>query len=130
MNELYSGYNCCTRHFSNTGKISSKAKRIIHNAEDGGNDKLFISVVSLFEIVYLHERDRISVSLPTIISHLEVRPCYEVIDLSMPIVSVANSISFYEMHDRLILATAIYLKSPVISSDERFDEVSQIKRIW
>ena len=54
-----------TRHFSGTGKIGSKANKIIKEAEEGIHT-LFISVVSLFEIMYLAEKNRIKISLKTL----------------------------------------------------------------
>jgi hypothetical protein len=42
----------------------------------------------------------------------------------------AETIQFYELHDRLILGTVKYLGLSILSSDERFDEVNEISRIW
>jgi PIN domain nuclease of toxin-antitoxin system len=35
-----------------------------------------------------------------------------------------------ELHDRMILATALWLDVPIISSDERFQEVKNVTVIW
>jgi PIN domain nuclease of toxin-antitoxin system len=130
MNEYLLDTITITRHFSQKGKIGSKARRIIERAEEAGTGKLFISTVSLFEIIYLHERARVSVSVENVISYLQSKRYYEVIDLSLPIIFVAQHISFYEMHNRLILATASYLGVPILSSDEKFDQVMDVQRIW
>jgi PIN domain nuclease of toxin-antitoxin system len=119
-----------TKYFSKKGKISHRAKRIIEHAEHFGSYKLFISVVSLFEIVYLAERERIDLSLSAALDIIKSKACYEVINLSTSIVEVAENVSFYEMHDRLILATAVHLRVPIISTDEKFDGVKDIQRIW
>ncbi|MCP5105732.1 MAG: type II toxin-antitoxin system VapC family toxin [bacterium] len=42
----------------------------------------------------------------------------------------AQSVKFYELHDRLILATAKYLDIPVVSSDTEFKKVEGIEIIW
>lgn len=118
-----------TRHFSGHGKLGSKAARIIQQGE-GGKHKLFVSVVSIFEILYLSEAGRIRVSLSDIIDALSCNSCYSMVDVSLNVVLASEAISFYEIHDRLILGTARYMNAPIISSDERFDEVSGIKRIW
>lgn len=119
-----------TRHFSSKGKIGQRAIKIIDQAERFGNHTLFVSVVSLFEIIYLFERQRILISLPIATSMIESKTCFKVVDLTVPIVKVAKDIPFYEMHDRLILATAVHLGVSVISSDEKFDDVKEIRRIW
>ena len=52
------------------------------------------------------------------------------VNLNSDIVKTAESIKFYELHDRLILSTAKWLEIPIISSDKRFKEISMIKTIW
>lgn len=41
-----------------------------------------------------------------------------------------KSAKFYELHDRMILATAKWLDIPIISSDKKFADVDGIKVIW
>ncbi len=118
-----------TRHFSKLGKIGGKAKRIIKEAEEGKHH-LFISVVSLFEIMYLAERNRIKISLKASLDKIHSKPCYSIVDLNPEIVLTASRIQFYELHDRLILATMQYLELEILPSDERFDEVPNVNRIW
>jgi predicted nucleic acid-binding protein len=118
-----------TRHFSGTGKIGSKATKVLKDAEDGKHT-LFISVVSLFEILYLAEKNRIKISLKNTISTIQKKSCYIIVDLNADIVLQAEAIRFYELHDRLILGTVKYLGLSILSSDERFDEVKEIDRIW
>ncbi len=118
-----------TRHFSGQGKLGSKAWRIIQQAE-AGKHKLFVSVVSMFEVLYLSEAGRIRVSLADIADGLKLNSCYSIVDVSLDIVILSEKISFYEIHDRLILGTAKFLNAPVISSDEKFDGITGIKRIW
>ena len=117
------------RHFSGHGRIGRKAKTIIEEAEDGKH-VLLLSVVSLFEIMYLAEKNRIAISLPNTLSLIHQKPCYQVAELSAEIVVAASKIKFYELHDRLILATARHLNLDILSSDLRFDELENFKRIW
>jgi len=117
------------RYLSKSGKITEKVKKIFTEA-DNGKCKLFVSTISFMEILYLSERNRIPVSLEEVIEKIRLSTIYEVIDLSTEIVIEAKSVDFYEMHDRLILATAKYLNIPIISSDSKFKEVYGISVIW
>ena len=117
------------RHFSGHGRIGRKAKTIIEEAEDGKH-VLLLSVVSLFEIMYLAEKNRIAISLPNTLTLIHQKPCYQVAELSADIVVAASKIKFNELHDRLILATAKHLNLDILSSDLRFDELEKFKRIW
>ncbi len=117
------------RHFSGHGRIGRKAKTIIAEAEEGRHI-LLLSVVSLFEIMYLAEKNRIKISLPITLSLIHQKPCYQIAELSSDIVVEASKIKFYELHDRLILATAKHLNVDILSSDMRFDELENFRRIW
>jgi PIN domain nuclease of toxin-antitoxin system len=118
-----------TRHFSGTGKIGSKATKVLKDAEEGKHT-IFISVVSLFKILYLAGKNRIKISLKNTISTIQKKSCYIIVDLNADIVLQAETIQFYELHDRLIQGTVKYLGLSILSSDERFDEVKEIDRIW
>jgi PIN domain nuclease of toxin-antitoxin system len=118
-----------TRHFSEVGKIGLKAKKVIKEAEQGKHT-LFISVVSLFEIMYLAEKNRIKISLKNTVSDIQRKSCYSIVNLNTEIILKAETIKFYELHDRLILGTAKYLNLDILSSDERFDEVGDVNIIW
>src|SRR5687768_12084184 len=74
-----------TCHFSAHGKLGSDAARIITQAELGKH-KLFVSVVSMFEILYLSEAGRIRVSLADIVTGLNSNACYSIVDVSLEIV--------------------------------------------
>lgn len=117
------------RHFSGYGKIGQKAATILDHIETR-EDKLLISAVSLMEILYLAEKHRISVTLPQTLDLIESSSKYEVVNLNSAILRVAMEISFPELHDRLILATAKWLEIPIISSDQLFTGVPGISVVW
>ena len=121
--------NAIIRHFTQIAKLGKKAKEIIAQAE---NDKhqLFVSIISLMEIMYLAEKNRIPITLDEMVSHLNSKNCYTIVEFNLEVLKEAENIRFYELHDRLILATAKLLGTPVISSDQRFTEVEEIEVIW
>ena len=117
------------RYLSNTGKISAKVKTIFNKAENGEN-KLFISTISFMEIMYLAEKNRIPITLEIVIEKIRISSIYKIVNLSIDIILTAKTVEFHELHDRLILATAKYFDIPIISSDLKFKEVSNIEVIW
>lgn len=80
--------------------------------------------------MYLAEKNRIPITLNEMINHLNSKSCYSIVEFSLDILRAAEKIQFYELHDRLILATAKLLGTPVISSDQKFTEVKDIEVIW
>jgi PIN domain nuclease of toxin-antitoxin system len=117
------------RHFTGQGKIGLQAGHILNNIEKRDN-LLVISVISLMEIMYLSEKNRIFINLNETLEKIEYSSKYAVINLSPDILRVAEKIEFRELHDRLILATAKWLDISVISSDKEFENVHGINVIW
>ncbi|MEA2042465.1 MAG: PIN domain-containing protein [Bacteroidota bacterium] len=121
--------NAIIRHFAGFNKIGKSAKIIIEKGENNEH-KLYISIISLMEVMYLAEKQRIPINLSETIEKIKEKTCYSIINFNTEILKIAETIDFYELHDRLILATVKYLDCPVISSDKKFQEVSDIKTIW
>lgn len=117
------------RHFTNSGKIGKKARQALSNIETG-KDIGAISVVSLMEIMYLAEKNRIQLTLNETLELIEKSSNYFVVDLTPEILKQAAQIDFPELHDRLILATANYLNLPIVSGDKGFNNVAEVKTIW
>jgi PIN domain nuclease of toxin-antitoxin system len=117
------------RHFSGKGKIGNQAEKILEDITIT-EDRLFISVISLVEILYLSEKNRIDINLQETIEKIKKSEIYSIVNLNADIVKTAETIKFYELHDRLILSTSKWLDIPIISSDKRFKEISEIKTIW
>ena len=117
------------RHFSGRGRIGRTAARILDAIEEH-DDLLVVSVISLMEVMYLAERNRIAINLQETLERIESSSRYMMINLTPEILRVAEMIAFPELHDRLILATARWLEIPVISSDGNFGNIPGIVVVW
>ncbi|MDP3297263.1 MAG: PIN domain-containing protein [Thermodesulfovibrionia bacterium] len=117
------------RYFAKTGKIGKRAKAILNDAEKGKH-RIFISVLSLVEIMYLSQKMRISINLAETLTIINNSENYMIVDLNSHIVLFAESIRFPELFDRLILATGEYLGVPVITPDEEIHELESVEAIW
>ena len=82
------------------------------------------------EIMYLSEKNRINMEIETTVRLLLENDAYKIVDLNTDIIVTASRIKFYELHDRMILATAKWLDVPILSSDKKFSEVEGIEVIW
>ena len=117
------------RHFSQQGRMGQKAAKTLKRIDDG-QDNAFISVISLMEILYLAERNRIDIHFEETLNLIERSSNYFIVDLTPQILTVAKTVEFPELHDRLILATAKSLDIPVVSSDRLFDQIPGISVLW
>jgi len=119
------------RHFTGKGKIGRRASHILDTIEDNENENEFvISVISLMEVMYLAEKNRIKINLSETMDVIESSSKYTIANLNPDILRVAESTDFYELHDRLILATAKWLGIKIISSDGKFDPVEGVDVVW
>lgn len=118
------------RHFSGTGKIGKKTRMILEDVEQGKHH-IFISVISIVEIMYLSEKKRIRIDMADTLRMINSSVNYSIVDLTSDIVVLAQNIKFPELHDRLIIATANYLKIPILTGDKRIrDEINMVESIW
>ena len=114
------------RHFTEIETMGKSAQEILNSIEN----TFVISVISLMEILYLSEKQRIDIDFSETLNRIELSSLYSIADLTSDLLKVANRLDFYELHDRLILSTAKWLKIPIISSDKNFLDIASIKVIW
>jgi PIN domain nuclease of toxin-antitoxin system len=114
-------------------RLSSTARSFIDSAFSSGS-QIGIASISLVEMVYLIERGRIPAeSLSRLGRELQAaRPAFVEVPQEINIaraLSQVDAVQIPDMPDRIIAATAFYLKLPVISRDSRII-MSSIKTIW
>jgi len=117
------------RHFSKLGRIGRKVRSILEGVEEGEHH-LFLSTISLVEILYLSEKKRIMVNLEESLDMIQESANYSVVDLTTPIVRLAEKIKYPEIFDRLIISTAQYLNVPLITSDKAIRKSGVVETIW
>ncbi len=117
------------RHFASVGKIGNAAKSILQDADKGKN-KVLISIISMVEILYLSERNRIPLNLEEARHKFLRLDNYEIVDLDLAIVETARTVRGLELHDRLIVSTALSLNVPILTSDQIIRDSGQIDVIW
>ncbi|GAP96228.1 type II toxin-antitoxin system VapC family toxin [Leptolyngbya sp. NIES-2104] len=115
-------------------ELSETALSVLDGASDLG-DLIYLSAISLVEICYLVERDRIPAS---ILERLQVELSAE--DAGIKIAALDQLIAFAiqqidrstvpEMPDRIIAATAYHLSLPLVTRDHRIRQLQTIQTIW
>jgi PIN domain nuclease of toxin-antitoxin system len=85
---------------------------------------------ALHHIIYLSEKNRIPIRLGKALEKLNTSENYSIVDLTPEIVGVAEQIQFPDIFDRLIMATAQYLGSPVLTGDQDVTSKNVVETIW
>lgn len=117
------------RHFANVGKIGKAAKLILQDA-DSGKNIIFISIISIVEVLYLSERNKIPLNFQDLRRKLLPLDNYRIVDLDFDIVETAKTVQGLELHDRLIVSTSLYLNVPILTSDQIIKDSGQVDVIW
>ncbi|MCD4654407.1 PIN domain-containing protein [bacterium] len=117
------------RHFSKTGRMGKNARSIFEKTDNGLNT-IWISAISIAEIMYLSEKNRINLNLNQFRSTVEDLDNYKILNLSMEIVLIASEIPSLELHDRLIVASAKYLNIPIITCDAKISNQNDVVVLW
>jgi len=110
-------------------KLSKLALETIKTAEKTAN--IFVPIIALMEILHLIDAGRFPVPFGTIIKTLEENEAYHVVPFDMQLLKIAVSLQRMEIHDRLIMATAILTSSLLVSKDKSIHANNQdIVVIW
>ena len=118
------------RHLCKTGKLGKRVSKIFKHA-DTKDCQIIISSISVMEIMIIAEKNRISLNLNQIISKLQNNSNYIIKDLDSEIILTASKIKKkLELHDRMIVATAKYLKVPLLTCDEQITASNVVETIW
>ena len=81
------------------------------------------------EIVDLSEKGRISVSFQSVLSLMDTNEAYKVIPVNDELVKAAILLQGLEIHDRLIMATALITDSVLLSKDKEI-RATGLNVIW
>jgi PIN domain nuclease of toxin-antitoxin system len=117
------------RHFARAGRMGNRAGQILRNADSGLNT-IGISISSMVEILYLSEKNRIPLDFGNAKSRLRNADNYKVTDLDLDIVETSKTIQGLELHDRLIVATALFLNVTILTSDQMIKDADVVSVIW
>ena len=113
--------------------LSSSARRFMDDAASAGHD-IVLSPISLAEIIYLVEKNRLPASAYDDLRKALADPDYviEEAPFTAEIVEAMRQIprdAVPDMPDRIVAATAVYLGVPVISRDGRI-RASNVRTVW
>ena len=115
-------------------KLSTNAVASLDNALKNG-ESIFISAISLVEMNYLVEKNRIPSSSLEQLLQLIDDPLVNlfVVALDTPVAKAFTQIPrdiVPEMGDRIIAATSLYLNLPLVTKDHKIRNLSNIQTIW
>ena len=118
------------RHLRRHPALGREASRILSDA-DLGQHRIYLSAITLMEVLYLSEAKRIDIGLPELVRYIEESTNYVIVPVDGAVVLAATSIDDVpELHDRIIVATAKNLDVPVLTSDRVISHSRHVETVW
>ncbi len=118
------------RHLRGHSALGPQAAQVLRDA-DAGRHHVYLSAITLMEVLYLSEAKRVDVRLDELIRHVSDSVNYEIVPVSAAIVLAAAEVDDVpELHDRIIAGTAKWLGVPILTGDEIISESRHVKTIW
>ncbi len=116
-------------YFTKNQRLSKKALQAFEQTVKKG--VLIIPAVVLAEIIFISKKGKITLSFEDTLKKVEEYDNFDIATLDVDILKEANNIeSDMEMHDKLIVATALYFKGVLITRDKKIKESAIISTIW
>ena len=118
-------------YMTDDSKLSAKAKEIFQRADDS-REQIFIPCIVFFELMYLAEKKRIVCDFEGFLRMVSSSDNYRVEPLCLPVIRRSKEIPRYEVPDpwdRLIAATSLHLRLPLITRDEKLRKIG-LDVIW
>lgn len=92
---------------------------------------IYIPAITLSEIGYLAEKNRIDIGLDRVNDFVSGNDFFQVVALDDAVVNCAFQIDDVpELHDRLIAGTAVHLSAPLLTNDPELIASSWLNCIW
>jgi len=111
-------------------KLPKTIKNIFTETEQN-QVQLFIPAITLAEVAYLSQKNRITTTSEAIEKLLEHYARFQITPLTFEIVKASFEITdIPELHDRLIAGTAKYLDIVLLTNDPVITNSSFVKTLW
>ena len=118
------------RHLRQHPALGSQAASILHEA-DQGLHRIYLSAITLMEVLYLSEAGRIDLHLDELVATVSRASNYEVVPVDADVTLAAVGIDDVpELHDRIIVATARYLHVPILTGDRVIAASQHTQTLW
>lgn len=116
--------------FTDSPKISQTVSKIFGGCEKG-EIIIYIPSIVLAEALSVFEKKRIDFDFKKLFRMLQGAENFIVIPLDLPILQKMIDVKeVTELHDKIIVSTAKFLKVPLLTKDKILHNISSIKTIW
>ena len=116
-------------YFMDDKRIGKEAIELFEGIK---NDVLIIvPTIVIAEIMYITMKGRITLSFENTVQLIEENDNFDIVPLDLNIIKIANNVTVdLEMHDRLIVSTALHYNCGLITKDKEIKNSGLINIHW
>jgi PIN domain nuclease of toxin-antitoxin system len=116
-------------YFTDDKRLSQKALKSFESTVKEG--QIIVPTVVLAEMLFIAKKGRIPLGFTATVAKIETLANFEIAPLDLDVLKIAEGIDVpLEMHDKLIVATAIRYDACLITRDEQITKSKAVKIIW
>lgn len=116
-------------YFTEDARLSKKAIKAFEGTIKEGT--VVVPAVVLAEIMYISKRGKIALTFEETLQKIEEYENFDIAPLDINILKTADRIETdMEMHDKVIVATALYYKARLITMDEQIKKAGIVPVVW
>jgi PIN domain nuclease of toxin-antitoxin system len=116
-------------YFSDDSRLSKKALGVFEQTKQEG--LIVVPSVVLAEIMFIAKKGKITLTFEESLNKIEEYENFDIAPLDADLLRVANNIEAdMEMHDKLIVATALYFNAILITRDKLITDSGICSTIW
>lgn len=116
--------------FIDSPKLSSRVSDIFRKCEKG-ESIIFIPSIVIAEALSIFEKKRVSFDFKKLFKRIYESENFIIVALDYFILQkMVDLEDVFELHDKIIAATAKYLNLPIITKDKTLQNAASIKTIW
>ncbi len=111
-------------------RLSQKATQILSQAE-AGEVQVLIPTLVLAELTHIAQKKRVTVTIEELLEKINQGDGFTIVSFDFPIFQVMLQLpENWDIHDRIIAATASYYQAILITRDQMLRDSSELKTVW
>jgi len=116
-------------YFTEDPRLGMKALQAFEETNKEG--LIIIPAVVLAEIMFIAKKGRITLTFKETLRKIEEYENFDIASLDVEILKVADKMEVdLEMHDRLVIATALYFNATLITKDRSIIDTGVCSTVW
>jgi predicted nucleic acid-binding protein len=110
--------------------LSKRAGQILEEAERAEVEVLIPTIV-LAEITYIAQKKKVKITINEVLERIQKGDGFVVVPFDFPIFQILLKLpEDWEIHDRIIAATARYYRAYLITKDKTLQKSGEIEIVW